>query len=293
MRYIIIVIVALGLAACGARVEVPPGFVGKVMTKDGYLEGLTPPSATRLPYNFAYPAKMVLLDTSDTAVEESLTIFMPEDKLNLTIGIKITLSLDPNKTESLFNSISPSGSDDKNVAKISWNQIYKTYAQQIVITESREYISEFNIAQVASNLGKVNSDIRERLTRIIESKTPFKVRYAGVTNVTYPEIITRAQEIAAEKKEGLAKEQAQLELTRVALERELEETRLRRQIELEKAQIEAKAQMIQREVVDEKVLRLRELELQREWVNKWNGILPTTVLSNDSKLFIPILEKKP
>ena len=36
----------------------------------------------------------------------------------------------------------------------------------------------------------------------------------------------------------------------------------------------------QKEVIDDKVLELRRLENEREWINKWNGQLPTTSMGN-------------
>lgn len=269
----------LSLAACGAKVEVPPAHVGKVMTKDGYQENLVPPSKFRLPVCFAYCDRLILLDTSDKTVQEPLEIFIPEDKLNLNIGIQATLSLNPNQTESLFGTLQPSESDGV-ISTIRWETIYNTYAKQIILTETREYISKYSIAEIASSLEKVNGDLRVILQDRIKERTPFTVRYVGITNVKYPDIITAAQENAAERRERIQQEEAQLNISKVTLERELQETRLKRQIELEKAEIEAQAQRIQREVVDEKVLALRRLENERLMLERWNGTMPETVVIN-------------
>ena len=49
------------LSACGARVEVPPAHVGKIMTKDGYQDTLIPTSKFRLSPCWAYCDRLVLL----------------------------------------------------------------------------------------------------------------------------------------------------------------------------------------------------------------------------------------
>jgi predicted small lipoprotein YifL len=268
------------LAACGQRVEVPPAHVGKIMTKDGYQENTIPTSKFRLPFCIWYCDKLVLMDASDKAKQESLTIFIPEDKLNLDVVMQVTLSIDPRKAESLFSTIPPTESDG-DVGLIPWDFIYSTYAKQIVLTETREYLSKYSIAEIAGSLEKVNGDLREALSKRIQERTPFTVRYAGITSIKYPAIITEAQENAAERRERIQQEEAQLQISKVTLERELQETRLRRQIELEKAQIEAKSQEIQRAVVDEKVLKLRQLENERAWIEKWDGALPQTVMGGD------------
>lgn len=268
------------LSACGARVEVPPAHVGKIMTKDGYQENTIPTSKFRLPFCIWYCDKLVLMDASDKAKQEALTIFIPEDKLNLDVVMQVTLSIDPRKAESLFSTIPPTQSNGE-VGLIPWDFIYNTYAKQIVLTETREYLSKYSISQIAGSLEKVNGDLREALSKRIQERTPFTVRYAGITSIKYPEIITQAQENAAERRERIQQEEAQLQISKVTLERELQETRLRRQIELEKAQIEAKSQEIQRAVVDEKVLKLRQLENERAWIEKWDGALPQTVMGGD------------
>lgn len=277
-----------GLTGCGQRVEIPPAHVGKIMTKDGYQPDTLGASKFRLSPCFAYCDKLVLIDVSDKAKEEALSIFIPEDKLVLDIGIRVTLSLNPKKVNELFTSLPPTDSTSGNESVIAWDQIYKTYAQQIILTETREYMSKFSIAAIASSLEKVNGDIRGILQERLQERTPFTVRYVGITNIKYPDIITKAQENAAERRERIQQEEAQLQISKVTLERELQETRLRRQIDLEKAEIEAKAQQIQRDVVDEKVLALRRLENERQWIEKWNGSLPTMMPSNNSNLLMSV-----
>ena len=294
MKYIATIVIALLLSACGARVEVPPAHVGKIMTKDGYQENVVPPSKFRLSPCLVYCDRLILLDTSDKTVTEQMEIFIPEDKLNLAIGIQATLSLNPSKTESLFGTLQPT-EGDSTTSSISWASIYNTYAKQIILTETREYISKYSIAEIASTLDKVNGDLRVILQDRITERTPFTVRFAGITHIKYPDIITQAQENAAERRERIQQEEAQLNISKVSLDRELQETRLKRQIELEKAEIEAKAQAIQREVVDEKVLQLRRLENERLMLERWDGKMPETVVigqGGDHGILLNMLQKK-
>lgn len=266
------------LSGCGQMVEVPPAHVGKIMTKDGYQPEEIGTSKFRLAPCWSYCDKLVLLDTSDRSTVESLSIFIPTDKLELAVDVRTTLSLNPTKTAALFGTISPVETGDKTL--IPWEKVYATYAQQIVQAEVREYLSNYSIGQIASSMEKVNNDLRSILSKAIASRTPFDVRYVGVTRVQYPKIITDAQENAAQRREQIQQEEAQLQISKVKLERELQEARLQRQIDFEKAQGEAAAQKVQKEVIDDKVLELRRLENEREWIQKWNGQLPTTSMGN-------------
>lgn len=269
------------VTGCGKKVEVPPAHVGKIMTKDGYQEGVVAPSKFRLPICFAWCDKLVLLNTSDQAVEEKMNIFIPDDKLNLGLGLRVTLSIDPQKTDGLFKTLSPTEEADR-VATIGWDQIYKTYAQQIILKETRQYVSRFSIAETASSLEKMNAELNTILSERIEKLTPFRVRYVGITNISYPEIITKAQENAAERREQIQQEEAQLQISVVRLNRELQEAQLQRQIEVEKAETEANAQRVIAATIDPRVLELRRLQNEELWIQKWDGKLPETLAANEA-----------
>lgn len=272
------------IVGCGEKVEVPPASVGKISTKDGYQESIIPTSKFRLPACWTYCDKLVLLETSDKAYSEPLTIFIPEDKLNLAVTVRTTLSVNPRKTAELFNSITPQDVDGT-TSKISTDSVYATYARQIIQAEVREYLSQFSIGEIASSNEKINADLRERLSKAIETRTPFSVRYAGITDIKYPDIITTAQEAAAERREAIQSEEAQLQISKVKLERELQEARLNRAIEKEKAETEALAQSTLAASVDSRVLELRRLEVQRIQAEKWDGKLPQTILGDAVPMF--------
>ncbi|MFC4621953.1 SPFH domain-containing protein [Comamonas nitrativorans] len=281
-----VVAALLALVLAGERVEIPPAHVGKIMTKDGYQEALIPTSKFRLSPCWAYCDRLVMLDVADKAYQENLSIFIPEDKLNLDVTVRATLSINPKKTAELFNTISPT--DGRGTTAIIANeQVYRTYASQIIQAEVREYLSQYSISQIASSNEKINADLGLRLGKAIEARTPFSVRHVGITNLKYPDIITKAQEAAAERREAIQQEEAQTQVSAARLERELREARLQRAIEKEKAETEALAQATLAASVDSRVLELRKLENQRAWIEKWDGQLPSTVLS-DAVPMVPL-----
>lgn len=277
---------AIALSACGERVEVPPAHVGKIMTKDGYREGTVGTSKFRLEWCWAYCDKLVLLNVADQAYTENMEIFIPEDKLKLNVAVRVNLTLSQKKAESLFNTIPPSDTEGNDqLAIIPRDAAYKTYAQQIILTETREYLSQYTIAEIASSLEKVNADLRERLTKSLS--TYFDVRYVGVTNIAYPAIITEAQENAAKRREQIQQEEAQLQINKVTLERELQEAQLQRKIDVEKAEADAEADRVRANAITPAVLKLRELEIERIRAEKWNGALPR-VSGGDAGLLIDL-----
>lgn len=266
------------LTGCGQMVEVGPTEVGKIMTKDGYQEGVIATSKFRMPPCWTYCDKLVKLEVADKQISESLTIFMPQDKLQLQVIIRGTVSINQQRSEALFGTVTPI--ETPNGYQIPFDTIYATYARNLIQANVREYLTRYSIAEVASSMEKVNADLREIISKELIAKTPFSVRTIGVVDVKYPTIITEAQENSAKRREQIQQEEAQLQISKVQLERQLQEARLQRQIDFEKAQGEAAAQKIQREVVDERVLELRRLENERLWIEKWSGQLPTTIMGD-------------
>lgn len=285
-KLFVMLFMSILLLGCGVKVEVPPAHVAKVMTKDGYQKNLIPTSKFRLPGCWTYCDRLVLLDVSDKAFTESLVIFMPKDKLNLSVAVRTTLSVNPKKTEELFNSISPvPGKDNSDVSLIELQKVYNTYAQQIVLTEAREFLSQYSISEIASSVEMINNELRVRLTKALSERSPFSVRYVGITDIAYPKIITDAQENAAKRREQIQQEEAQLEISKVTLERDLQEARLTRQIEKEKAETAAEGQRILAQTADPRVLEIRRLDNEKLWIETWDGKLPTHVLGDGKAIY--------
>lgn len=282
MKFALLAMLAIGLTACGKRVEVPPAHMGKVMTKDGYREGVVGTSKFRLDFVPFYPHKLVMLDVSDRAYTENMEIFIPEDKLKLKVAVRANLTVDRKGAEALFDALPPqSEGESDRISRIDRNLAYNTYAQQIILTETREYLSQYSIAEIASSLETVNNDLRDRLTKSLAERTPFSVRYIGITNIEYPPIISEAQENAAKRREEIQQEEARREVDKVRLERELQEAQLQRQIDVEKAHADAESDRVRAAAITPQVIRLRELENERARIDmqrdKWDGQYPRFV----------------
>lgn len=283
---------ALALAAtflvgCGERVEVPPGHVGKIMTKDGYQEGLVPTSKLRLPFCVNYCDRLVVLDSTDKSYVEPMEIFIPGDKLNINVDVRATLSVDPQKAEALFSKLPQVTKGDRE-SMIEAAAIYNTYGRQVLQAEVRALLTKYTISEIASNNERINQEIQVLLSEVMSKRTPFTVRYVGLTNIKFPPIITKAQENSAERREMIEQEEAQLEVSKVKLERELQEAKLQRLIEKEKAETKAVEQRTLAEAVDPRVLRLKELEIEQIKAEKWDGALPQTIMGTSVPMIMDV-----
>ena len=277
----------IALAGCGQRVEVPPASIGKIMTNKGYQEGFISTSKFRLDTCWAGTAcdKLVLLDASDKSKTETVDVFMPEDKLMMRVVVQSTLTVNPKKSEALFNTLPQSkiGEEDQ-LSVIAWETIYNTYAKQIILAEAGEFISKFTIPHIASNREAVNAQLRTHLTKQIEARTPFQARYVGLVDVQYPKMIVDAQLNAAKRREQIQQEEAELEVSKVQLERELQEARLKRQIEVERAETESATQRAQAVTLTPMYLEKLRIDNEAAKIAKWNGALPTTTMGDAAVL---------
>lgn len=225
---------ALVLVGCGQKVQVPPAAIGKVMGVDGYREGVIPTSKFRLDPCLAYCDSLVVMSIADFSISEAMELFMPQDRLTMNFDLRLTLTPKPEDYDSLFNRITPDSE-----GHIPLHGAYQTYAQQIIRTEAREILSKYTIDQIASSREAINAELTDKLIGTIQSRTPFQVRFVGIADIGYPQIIITAQEASAERRERIQQEEAQLEVSKVELERQLQEERLKRAIEMEKAQAQA------------------------------------------------------
>lgn len=272
------IVLSIMLAGCfGQKVEVPAAHIGKIMTKSGYKDGHVTTSKFRLDWCAVYCDKLVLLNVSDGAYTEPMNLFMPQDRLEMKFDLRMTLAVDPLAYGSLYSRVTPVTHDRGDHIPLS--TVYDTYAKQIVRSEMRSFLSEFSIAEIVSSRESINAQLSERLTRVVTARTPFVVRYAGLADIQYPPVIVRAQENAAERREMIQQEEAQLDISKVQLERELQEERLRRAIEVEKATAEAEVNKILADSVTAAYITYRNLNALDSIAKSTNKVfIPTELL---------------
>lgn len=278
-KMLVVLAVSAMLTGCGwvigEKVEVPPAHVGKIMGKDGYKEGTISTSKFRLDGCIAWCDKLIVMNVADFTISERMEVFMPEDKLVMTFELGITLTPDPIQYDSLFGRVAPEGDT------IPILGIYKTYAQRVIQSQARQVVTKYTIAQISSSREQIAQELTDTLSETINTQTPFKLRFLGVTDIDYPEVITAAQVAAAERRERIQQEEAQLEISKVELERKLQETRLQRAIDIEQAQAEAEVNRILAESMTPSYIKYRELEalqtLSKNESVKWvpNSLLDT------------------
>ena len=252
------------VVACAEKVEVPPAYLGKILTKSGYQDGLITPSKFRLDWCMAYCDRLVLLEASDRPVTEQFDLFMPRDQLNMAFDIRATMSIDTAQADAIYARVPSNG-------VISFGDVYSTYGQPIVRDVVRQVMAEYTINEVASSRERVSADLTAAVTKAMQG-TPLKVMRFGIADVKFPEIITKAKENAAERRELIVAEEAQFEIQKVRMARELEQAQQQRAIERERAAGEREVNEILAASVTPEYVQYKNLEVMLKMTENSNAV---------------------
>lgn len=284
-----VVIAAAGLAACGARVEVPPAHVGKVLTKNGYAPETIPPSKFRLPACFAYCDKLVNLQANDSGFREQMQIFMPVDKLNLNVEVRGTLSIptDQRTVDQLFDRLVSEPTEDPIVNIITTNSVYNTYGQQALRGVVRSEVTKYTIQEILENREQIGQNIHAAVVeKLSATNTPIRITRFELADVQPPRVIVEAQQNAKEREIAIQKAEADARVAMVEAERALEIARKDRLVEREKAEAIAEQNEIAANSITPQLLEYRRLEVQervfRELANSKNQGLIVVPLDSNS-----------
>lgn len=254
----------VGLTACGARVEVPPAHVGKVLTKNGYAPETIPPSKFRLPFCMVQCDKLVVLEASDSMMREPLDLFMPKDKLKLEVEVRgtFTVPTDTNTVNALFDRVPSQKTDDGDINLIPAKLIYDTYGQQAVRGVVRNELVKYTIEDILANRDAIGQNIHAAITkRLKDTNTPVQISRFELAKVDPPQVIVAAQEAAKKREIDIQRAEADAEVAMVEAERALEVAKKNRLVEREKAEAIAEQNEIAASSITEKLLAYRKLEV--------------------------------
>ena len=260
----------LFLAGCGESVQVPPAYVGKILSKDGFQPGLINPSQFRLPICFRYCDRLIVVESSDFGLFESFrkdhALYMPKSQLTMPFDVRGTFAVnnEDKALQSVFDRLtatSPRGGLRGRVhGAISKNRIYATYGKPVVRDVVRRVMSDYTIEQVASSRSTINVRLNIELRKAL-SNTPLIVRRFGLADVRFPKVILDQKEAAARRRIAIQQEEAEKQIRLVKLQADLEAARAERQIRRERAQAVLEENEIYAKSVSEKYLAYRRLEV--------------------------------
>lgn len=268
---------------CGVSVEVPPAHVGKLSTSSGLQKGIIPPSKLRLEGMCFTCDSLVVVEASDFPVKETMVVFIPQDKLNLTVEVRGTVSItsDDANVERIFSRVSAVETKEERVKLIPIETVYKVYGEPVVREAVRSLITQYNIMTVMQNRDRISQE----LTKLVQEKlsaSPLTVLQFGLADVQPPPVIVAAQEAAKEREIAIDQAEANKQVSLKEAEAALAVAIKQQQVDLKEAETEVLVNMKLAEGVSPAFIAQRSLKVLNVLAQSENKVffLPMEAMSN-------------
>ena len=246
---VIIFIILIVLFNCFTTI--PTGHVGiKIMfgkAKDGYIgEGL----------HFVLPfvEKIERMDCR-TKIIESTSEASTKDLQTVTASIAVNYNVDRENANRLYREV---------------GKHYESILITPAILESiKATMAQYTAEDLITKRTEVSTKIQTALTEKISNKG-FNVTGFNVTNIDFSAEYDRAIEAKAVKQQEV-----------IAAQAELEKQEILNKKEISIAEKDARVMELQNSQITENTLKLKRIEAFQNFIQKWDGVLPTTMLGDD------------
>lgn len=161
---------------------------------------------------------------------------------------------------------------NKDTANLLYQEVGLNYENVIIepamLESIKSSMAQYTAEELITKRSEVSDKIKEALISKISSRG-FTITGFNITNVEFSSTYNQAIEQKAVA-------QQQVETAKANLEKQ----QIENQKKISQAEAEAEVMRLQNSQITDKTLELKELENQKSFIEKWNGILPTTMLSD-------------
>lgn len=239
------VVILIAIVIFASITTVPTGYVG-IKTRFGQVqndviqEGLN----TKVPFI----EKIVKIDCKTKKIEtETSTASKDLQEVSLKVAVNY------------------------NVNKETANKLYKevgaTYQDVIVNPSILESVKAITAQYTAEELITKRADVSNKMKELLEEK--IEIRGLNIVDFNIIDLnFSEAYNQAIEKKQVAEQEAKQAEY-------ELQKAKVENEKKIAEAEANAKVMEVQNASTTESALKLKELEIQQKFIEKWNGQLPT------------------
>lgn len=246
---IIIVLAVLLLVSIISKAftTIPTGYVG-IRTRFGKAsenivqEGL----------NFKIPLieRIILIDCRTQKAETSCGT-ASRDLQEVSLDVVINYNVERENAYNLFKEVGTN---------------YESIIISPAILESvKSVTAQYTAEELITKRSEVSDKMQETLIEKIAGRG-FKVVDFNITDLDFSDVYNQAIE-----KKQVAEQQAK------QAQYELERSKIENERKVAEAEANAKVMKIQNESTTENALRLKEIELKQQLIQKWDGVLPTTM----------------
>lgn len=249
---IVILLIFIVVAFFNLFKSIPTGFVG-VKTRFGQVQDTMLNEGLNVKIPFI--EKIVLMDCRTQKAEYTMEASSKDlQKVsNFTIAVNYNLS--------------------KETANTLYREVGTDYKSVIIEPAIQEAIKSITASYTAEELITKRSEVSAFATEAIYNK--LNSRGINVTSVNILDLSFSTEFDAAIEKKQIVEQQTQ------QAKYELEKAKVENEKKIENAKAEAEVMKQQNAQITEQTLKLKELEVQEKFLERWNGQLPSTMLSDD------------
>lgn len=182
---VLLVFCALFATACGDRVTVETGEVGKVLGTHGLEEEIYKPGSFRLDVCgvSACPKLVRLQVNKSTTVLTIDSLFLPKSNVdisNVQVGIQFQVKEDEANVARIYDEVRPEPAGDRTMM-ISAERVYETFlarkAPDAIVTALRDH----TVDEVLTSVPEIAKHTKEAINKMLED-TPIEVTELGFPN---------------------------------------------------------------------------------------------------------------
>lgn len=232
--------------------SIPTGYVG-VKTQFGKVQDTMLNEGIN--FKIPYIEKIVLMDCRTQKCEYTMEASSKDLQKISNIKIAINYNVSATMANQLYRQVGVN---------------YETILVEPAIYESvKQGMSQYTAEELITKRSDVANVILELLTTKLSDKG------ITITALNIIDLNFSAEFDAAIEAKQITEQQT------IQAQYELEKAKVQNQQKVENAKSEAEVMALQNSQITEQTLKLKELEIMEEYVEKWNGNLPTTMLNDN------------
>lgn len=166
--FLLTVLLGTFFVGCSKFVNIPAGYVGKILTPTGWTKGIIEAGQVDLGISDqnGQSNSLAILEATSVSIKES---FSKQDSVDnrISIGVPTTVDVyvrmkvpsDERTRDAIFAQITPESQDDR-VSVITVEGIYEKLARMDVRSAIRQVLSKYHsVDSVRNNMGKINDEL--------------------------------------------------------------------------------------------------------------------------------------